>query len=241
VVTISGHWPDAGGRVWAAVPFKGPIGSKRRLAGLLDESERKRLSLTMFEIVMSAVLNLDDIDTILVVTPSRDFVTMSQTSRLLTVYECPPPADDGAASDGLNFAVQTAQRLAFERGAEKLLIVPADLPLLASSDLSAMLDAGTHASVAIAPDRERRGTNALLLAPPTAIEPGFGDGSYLSHHRRARAAYLSVKSVERAGLMIDLDTPADVDLMLEIGGDGRVVRMLREFGAAERLERSGPR
>lgn len=222
------------------MPFKGPVGSKRRLAGLLDADERKRLSLAMFETVMSAVLHVDGIDTILILTPSREVSIGSATRRIVMIHDEVAPADAPGPTDGLNRAVQAAQRLATRGGAEKLLVVPADLPLLASSDLNAVIEASAHASVVIAPDRERRGTNALLLAPPTAIEPAFGDGSYLNHHRRARAASLPVNRVERAGLMIDLDTPADVSLMLEIGGEGRVVSLLREFGAAERLARGKP-
>ena len=42
-------------------------------------------------------------------------------------------------------------------------------------------------SVTIVADRHGAGTNALLLAPPDAIEPGFGPGSF-ERHRAARAA-----------------------------------------------------
>ena len=51
--------PRVGGPVtWAAVPFKGPIGSKRRLAPLLDQDERAWLSLAMLDDVLDAVAGL---------------------------------------------------------------------------------------------------------------------------------------------------------------------------------------
>lgn len=225
------------GGIWAAVPFKGPVGSKRRLSGILDADERTRLSQAMFEIVVGALLQVDAIDAILIVTPSRQFGASSNRGHIYVIQQDAPPEDGSGPSDGLNQAVRIAQQLAARGRADKLLVVPADLPLLASSDLTAMLDAGTDAAVAIAPDRERRGTNALLLSPPTAIAPAFGDGSFLHHHRLGRSASLSVTSVERAGLMVDLDTPADVEFLYRIGGDFRVLNLLREFGAAERLAR----
>ena len=43
-------------RIWAAVPFRGPVGSKRRLAGLLDASERERLSVAMLADVLDVLL-----------------------------------------------------------------------------------------------------------------------------------------------------------------------------------------
>ena len=43
-------------------------------------------------------------------------------------------------------------------------------------------------AVTIVPDRHGSGTNALLLTPPDAIEPGFGPGSFERHRRRAAAA-----------------------------------------------------
>jgi 2-phospho-L-lactate/phosphoenolpyruvate guanylyltransferase len=222
-------------RIWAAVPSKGPVGSKRRLAGLLDESERKRLSMTMFGVVLGAVVELEGLDTVMVVSPSPDFGAWSDKARVIMVSDPPPPGDAGTES-GLNAAVQAAQRFATREGADRLLIVPADLPLLTPADLTAMLKAGEDASVVIAPDRSRQGTNALLLTPPDAITPSFGQGSYFEHRRLAEAAGLSLAIVEQGGLLLDLDTPADVALLLQIGGDWRVVRLLQELGVERRLK-----
>ena len=56
-------------RVWAAVPFKGPGGSKRRLAGLLDPDERARVSVAMLDGVLEALLGVAGIERVLLLTP----------------------------------------------------------------------------------------------------------------------------------------------------------------------------
>jgi 2-phospho-L-lactate guanylyltransferase len=236
VVTIVGHWPSAGSGIWAAVPFKGPVGSKRRLAGLLDPEERKRLSLVMFENVLSAMLHVDAIKQILVVT-TGNFWTDFENGRVVTVEVRPSPGGDGESNGGLNEAVAAAQRFATKQGADQLAVVPADLPLLGPWDLEEMIEAGRGAQVVIAPNRERLGTNGLLLSPPHAIETGFGERSCDYHRQAATIAGLPARIIERAGFMLDLDTPEDVDILLEIGGDFRTVRLLHELGVPGRLGR----
>ena len=67
-----------------------------------------------------------------------------------------------------------------------------------------------EAAVAIVPDRHGTGTNALLLAPPDAIAPSFGPGSFERHVAAARDAGVAY-AVERVPtLMFDVDTPDDL-------------------------------
>ena len=64
--------------------------------------------------------------------------------------------------------------------------------------------------VAIVPDRHGEGTNALVLTPPTAIRPAFGEGSRARHVAAAREAGIPFAVEELASLALDLDTPADL-------------------------------
>jgi 2-phospho-L-lactate guanylyltransferase len=94
----------------------------------------------------------------------------------------------------------------------RLLLLPADLPTVTPADVGAILAAGDAAgspSVVIVPDRHRRGTNALLLDPPDAIDPAFGGDSRAGHTWLAESA--DIPLVELAGaLELDLDTPDDL-------------------------------
>ena len=76
-------------------------------------------------------------------------------------------------------------------GYERALLVPGDCPALDGDDAAGLLDrASRRPSVTIVADRHGTGTNALLLTPPDAIEPGFGPGQLRapSPPRRRRPA-----------------------------------------------------
>src|SRR3990172_28777 len=77
----------------------------------------------------------------------------------------PPPPPPGGGAPG-------APR---QYGVSAVLVLPADLPLLAGEDVQSLI---AHAQnppvVAIAPDRHQQGTNALLITPPGLIEYEFG-------------------------------------------------------------------
>jgi 2-phospho-L-lactate guanylyltransferase len=260
------HQAGGGRRLWAAVPFKGPVGSKRRLATLLSPDERARLSLAMLDGVLEALLGVAAIERVLLLRPptaetpwerGHSFAALKDksgrprgidrggqdglgagglpTDERLTVVDEATDAYS-AGRENLNGTLMQAQALAASGGADALLILPGDLPLVTASDLAAVLDAAVTVPIVIAPDRAGDGTNALLLAPPVAIVPGFGEASFGRHRALVDAAGLSSALVDRPGLALDLDTPADVAMLLASGQDCRAVRLLREIGVADRLE-----
>ena len=62
----------------------------------------------------------------------------------------------------------------------------------------------------IVPDRHGAGTNALLIAPPDALEPAFGPGSFARHAALAHAAGARVRVGRLPSLELDVDTPGDL-------------------------------
>src|SRR3569832_665356 len=60
----------------------------------------------------------------------------------------------------------------------RALLVPGDCPALDPTEVDDLLLAHPHseARVTIVPDRHGTGTNALVLCPPDAISPSFGEG-----------------------------------------------------------------
>jgi len=121
---------------------------------------------------------------------------------------------------GLNEAIQAARSVAVARRATAILVLPADLPSVSAAAIEDVIGAaagataaaavdGAGAIVAIVPDRHGLGTNALLVSPPAAIDPAFGEESRAAHAREAREA--GARFLELDGpLVLDLDTAADL-------------------------------
>ncbi|HJZ35514.1 MAG TPA: NTP transferase domain-containing protein, partial [Solirubrobacterales bacterium] len=95
-------------------------------------------------------------------------------------------------------------------GARCVALLPGDCPLLDPRELDKMLTGVPDSYVAVIPDRHGTGTNALVLAPPSAIVPSFGEGSKERHVEAARAAGIPYAVEELPSLGLDLDTPADI-------------------------------
>jgi 2-phospho-L-lactate/phosphoenolpyruvate guanylyltransferase len=232
----------ADGGVWAVVPYKGPVGSKRRLSPLLDEEQRGRLSQVLFEGVLDAVLGTQLVRRILVVQPPSVSIPGHDDPRLEFVHE--PPANGRVAqagsTDDLNRALAYAQKIATDRGVGSLLILPSDLPMVTTADVEALVEAASTEDIVIAPDQVAEGTNALLLRPPDALRLGFGAGSFGRHRQRAYAAGRRVSVERRWGLALDLDTPADVLRLYAVAPDCPAARLLQQMGVtAATVERLG--
>jgi 2-phospho-L-lactate guanylyltransferase len=70
-------------------------------------------------------------------------------------------------------------------------------------------EAAGRPSVVLAPDRHGRGTNALLLDPPDAIDPAFGGDSRTGHAWLDSSA--DITFIEIPGVLgLDIDTPDDL-------------------------------
>jgi 2-phospho-L-lactate guanylyltransferase len=187
--------------VFAVVPVKDLWGTKSRLKPILNPGARAGLTIYMMRRVVSAISGAG-VGNICVVSP--DSIVLDQAR------EC------GATpllqeSRGLNPALEEGRRWAVEHGGSSLLVLPADLPLLDTEDVRAVLEGiGEGASIVISPDSARSGTNALLLRPAEILPFAFGPGSYEAHLQAARERDLAIRVCERPHLAFDLDTTEDL-------------------------------
>jgi 2-phospho-L-lactate guanylyltransferase (CobY/MobA/RfbA family) len=67
--------------------------------------------------------------------------------------------------------------------------------------------------VVVAPDRHKRGTNALVISPAGLIEYDFGENSFKRHCERAKSAGARLEIVDLPSLGLDLDVPEDFELV----------------------------
>lgn len=111
---------------------------------------------------------------------------------------------------GLNAAIEQAVGQAVLGGARRVLILPSDLPLMSVRALEDFTrSARPPMRVAIAPDRARTGTNALLLRVPAGIRFCFGPESFERHREAAQAHSGEPVVCDLSALAADLDTPED--------------------------------
>jgi 2-phospho-L-lactate guanylyltransferase len=209
------------GSTWALVPLRGLEDAKTRLGAELDPEERLELVIAMASRTLAATRDAAGIAGTVLVTADPAAAELAAAFGARTIVQRLP---------GLNAALREARAVATELGATAVLVLPIDLPAVSPAALEELLKDGADALgnalegapgggrplVVVVPDRHARGTNALLVSPPAAIEPSFGEGS-LAAHTAAAVASGAVVRQHGGPLTIDVDTGADL-LVAEAAG-----------------------
>lgn len=198
-------------QLWLIVPVKPFALGKSRLAPVLAQEERMDLARTLLMQTLKAVAAVEHLGGIIAISRDESVLALARQCGASTLTETafvPPNHADPEA--GLNHALQQARAVAVARGADAVLVLPADLPLLTVPDIDALiqLGLGCERCVVLAGSGDG-GTNALLVRPPHAIDFAYGPQSLDRHRARAEAAGLTVHLVDSPALALDLDSPAD--------------------------------
>jgi 2-phospho-L-lactate guanylyltransferase len=191
---------------WALIALKSFACGKSRLAQVLSPAEREVFSRKMFEHVVQALQAAREVDGIAIVTPESSAV----------------PAVALALSDpggGLNAALASGAKRLAALGANELLVLHADLPLLAADEIDDFIAGSRHSGLGLASDRIGHGTNAVFVAPPSAIEFCFGRYSFARHQQQARERGLQPFIARSPGFAFDVDEPADLEALLTAHGE----------------------
>ncbi len=189
-------------RATAVLPVKRFATAKRRLATGIDGERREALVAAMLDDVLEAIGKARSIERTIVVS---DEPAAAESAARAGAEVLPDAREGGHPGAALKGIVRVE-----ELGGGCAVLLPGDCPLLDPRQLDRLLTGVPSSYVAIVPDRHGTGTNALVLAPPDAIRPAFGEGSCARHVDAARAAGVPFAVEEVASLALDLDTPADV-------------------------------
>jgi len=191
----------------AILPVKSFADAKQRLAESLGAGSRRALAQAMFADVLGSLRRIPGLDGIAVVTSDRSAEAAARADRLIVLADTAQAGQSEAALIGIRHALAD--------GYDRVLLIPGDTPLIQPADLAGLMVAGD--GVTIVPDRHGTGTNALVLAPPDAIEPSFGLDSFARHVAAADAAGVPHRVEKVAALALDVDTPADLaELVAEL-------------------------
>ena len=203
------------GSTWALVPLRGLEDAKTRLGAELDPEERLELVVAMSTRTLMATRAAPGIRGTVLVTADPAAAALAEGLGALTIVQRLP---------GLNAALREARSFALDHGATAVLVLPIDLPAISAGEIGVLLREGvaggsTNRPLVLAvPDRHGTGTNVLLVSPPAAIDPAFGEGSFAAH--RSAAADAGAVFLRNDGpLILDVDTGADL-LAAEAVGTG---------------------
>jgi 2-phospho-L-lactate/phosphoenolpyruvate guanylyltransferase len=189
-------------RTAAVLPVKSFGRAKQRLGAAVGQPDRGELAAAMLGDVLAALRLVDGLDDLIVVTAEPRAAAAARAAGAFVVDDPVEAGQSDAAARGV--------RAALSRDAERALLVPGDCPALDPGEVGALLAGFADAGLVIVPDRHGTGTNALLIAPPLAVEPSFGPGSFARHASLGAAAGVVVRVAQAPSLELDVDTPGDL-------------------------------
>jgi len=128
---------------------------------------------------------------------------------------------------GLNQALNQATRWCILNNAERVLILPADVPLITSTDVNNIVKMAQNNTMVISPS-QNGGTNALLQTPPGIVSPSFGPDSFRKHIKKALTKRVQTKIYVSSNIMLDIDSERDLDQLLKGGQTTIANQFLRQ-------------
>jgi 2-phospho-L-lactate guanylyltransferase len=174
------------------VPVKAFTNAKARLATVLGDAERQRLSRWMSARVLAAAGEL----------PTYVACDDEEVAAWATEHGASILWHPGV---GLNAAVNNSVATLREAGVTDVVVAHGDLPRAHS--LAAVSEPGT---LTLVPDRRDDGTNVIAVPTDMPFVFAYGPGSFHRHLGSAIAAGLSVRVRRDPLLALDIDTPSDL-------------------------------
>ncbi len=211
------------------IPVKDLTRAKQRLAALMTQPERTQLAWSMLENTFAAAAKVRTVDRVTVVTLYPPAIELAQEFGIEVILE----TEQISESASVDFGSRSATTL----GAEAVLRLPIDLPLITAEDIETILAADkSEPSVVIVPSRDGTGTNAILRRPPTLFLSHFGTGSLAKHIAEAERANADCTLLNLPNIALDIDEPEDLVELLKMGQGSSVHELLGEMKISERLK-----
>ena len=203
----------------AVVPIKSLQKSKQRLSHLLSPRQRADLSLAMLKDILHILLLCRDIHKIVIVTSDPQITQIAIEHANLApeneIEVLPEPEQAGLIN-----AVTYAGKTLAKQGVQRMLFIPADVPLVSEQEIQRVLNPIfnakelTHSGfMNIIPATESGGSNCISCMPADCMTFSFGEGSCARHVSIANKLNLHTIVTELPGIGLDVDTPEDLALL----------------------------
>lgn len=198
--------------IWALVPVKAPVWAKTRLADRLSQEERAALQRAMLQDVLDELKAVRWLSGIAIVCPDPGIRRSVEAQGIRVFADEPKPG-------GLNAALHYGTASLHNAGADLVVVLPGDVPLVSAGDIDrAILDAIEDHATVVVPDRSHEGTNALIFWTNRAPTFAFGENSFRLHCEGRQEG--PVRALELASIAHDVDWPNDLDVLRAMLRDG---------------------
>ena len=191
------------GKTWVVVLIKDFDSAKERLRPALGSKSRRALARRNAQLAVTAAAAGDHV---LAVAGSEEVAEMAAAWGASVLLE---PREEGQ-----NTAAERGIASARAAGAEAVLLLSSDLPLVTADAVRRMLQVAgrlTSPVVVAVPAIGRGGTNALYLRPADTIGMHFGEESLVKFRDDAEARGVKFAVHHSDAIALDLDEPSDLE------------------------------
>lgn len=213
---------------YGLVPVKDMSKAKERLSPVLSLAERTALAFAMLEDVLGALKSSGHLGKLFVITLDESAVELANSMDIEVIREKTQESESGSVDYG--------SRICKELGAESVLVIPGDAPLITAEDVDFILERGEpFPSIILVPARDELGTNAILRRPPDIIPSRFGYDSFRKHIFEADKIDIPHYTYNLPRVALDIDEPRDLAFFASKESDTKSYRELAKIGVIKKV------
>ena len=215
---------------FALVPVKDLSKAKERLSSILSQTERTALAYAMLEDVLRALRGSVFLNRLFVVTLDENAIEIAKSLGVEIIKE--------TKQEGESASVDYASMICKNMGAESVLVIPGDAPLITHEDVDFILEKEkSYSSVILVPARDEMGTNAIFKKPPDAIPSRFGYDSFKKHIDESRQRNIPYEVYKLSKIALDIDEPEDLTLFASRKSQTKTYKELVKMGIIQRISK----
>jgi 2-phospho-L-lactate/phosphoenolpyruvate guanylyltransferase len=207
------------------IPIKNTMLAKQRLASILDQPARTELARAMLADVLTTLHEWRGPAKVGIVTGDEYAIRLAGEYSFEVIPDADNPGETGA--------IEMATRLCVERGEDSTLVIPGDVPLVATWELEEIFKHAPAEGSLLVPAWDGRGTNAAYRRPANLFALKFGNDSFKPHHAAAQGTGKPCVVLNLPGIAVDVDNPADLRQLLSLPGETRAQRLARSWNLPE--------
>jgi 2-phospho-L-lactate/phosphoenolpyruvate guanylyltransferase len=187
---------------WVLIPAKSLRDGKSRLSPPLHPKARRELNESFLRHMARAASDFAGAARTAIISECADTLRIAQALGSHSIKQ--------TRKGGLNSAVAQGINELRAMGAEDILVVASDLPLVRALDLREVAKQGGSRRVVICPDKWGTGTNAIFVPAGANLCFSFGPGSCAAHLREVRRRGAIPIRYFNWRIALDIDDPADL-------------------------------